>query len=211
MLLVLITKPASKKTKFLLRVRSFSLFLYGGKFFPSNILLYRIKILGGVCLEYNRKVREELWGVIEGLTDDQINRVVEEGKWTIGQVLEHLYLTEKNVVQSFSEAKQITEENPVKLRKVHLTTDRTQRVNAPKFLVPSSRQQTLEQLKEKLKQSRENLENFMKDTSEDHLNGKYMPHPFFEKLTLTQWVEFLAYHEKRHIAQIEELKEAIMI
>ncbi|SOC42367.1 DinB family protein [Ureibacillus acetophenoni] len=162
-------------------------------------------------MEYNRKVREELWGVIEGLTDDQINRVVEEGKWTIGQVLEHLYLTEKNVVQSFSEAKQITEENPVKLRKVHLTTDRTQRVNAPKFLVPSSRQQTLEQLKEKLKQSRENLENFMKDTSEDHLNGKYMPHPFFEKLTLTQWVEFLAYHEKRHIAQIEELKEAIMI
>lgn len=162
-------------------------------------------------MEYNRKVREELCGVIEGLTDDQINRVVEEGKWTIGQVLEHLYLTEKNVVRSFSEAQQITEDNPVKLRKVRLTTDRTQKVTAPKFLVPSSEQQNLEQLKEKLKQSRETLERFMKDTSEDDLNGKYMQHPFFEKLTLTQWVAFLAYHEKRHIAQIEELKEAIMI
>lgn len=162
-------------------------------------------------MEYNRKFREELWEVIESLTDEQINRVVEEGKWTIGQVLEHLYLTERNVVRSFSEAQQITEENPVKVRKVHLTEDRSQKINAPKFLVPSSEQQTLEQLKEKLKKSRESLENFMKDTSENDLNGKYMPHPFFDKLTLTQWVEFLAYHEKRHIAQIEELKEAIMI
>lgn len=162
-------------------------------------------------MEKNIKVREELWEVIKGLTDEQINKVVEEGKWTIAQVLEHLYLTEKIVVRSFSEAQQITEENPVKLRKVHLTTDRSQKVNASKFLVPSIEQQTLGELKEKLKKSRESLEKFMKEASEEDLNGKFMPHPFFEKLSLNQWVEFLAYHEKRHIAQIEELKEASMI
>lgn len=162
-------------------------------------------------MEKNIKVREELWEVIKGLTDEQINKVVEEGKWTIAQVLEHLYLTEKIVVRSFSEAQQTTEENPVKLRKVHLTTDRSQKVNAPKFLVPSNEQQTLGELKEKLKKSRESLEKFIKEVSEEDLNGKFMPHPFFEKLSLNQWVEFLAYHEKRHIAQIEELKEASMI
>ncbi|KGR79306.1 DinB family protein [Ureibacillus manganicus] len=160
-------------------------------------------------MEHNLKVREELLQVIEGLTDEQINEVVEDGKWTIAQVLEHLYLTEKIVVRSFSGAQHITAENPVKLRKVHLTQDRSQKVNAPKFLVPSNEYQTVEQLSEKLKKSRESLQAFMSEVSENDLNGKFLPHPFFDKLTLNQWVEFLGYHEKRHIAQIEELKMAL--
>ncbi|MFY3792403.1 DinB family protein [Ureibacillus sp. MALMAid1270] len=160
-------------------------------------------------MEINIKVREELFEVIDGFTDEQINHVLEEGKWTIAQVLEHLYLTEKLVVRSFTEAIPVTEEDPVKLKKVHLTQDRSQKVNAPKFLVPSNEYQTIEQLKEKLKKSRESLEKFMGDISEHDLNGKYLPHPFFDKLTLKQWVEFLGYHEKRHIGQIEELKKAL--
>lgn len=160
-------------------------------------------------MENNIKVREALWEAIEGLTNEQLNHVLEEGKWSIAQILEHLYLTELIVVRSFSEAVPITEDNPVKLRKVHLTVDRAQKINAPKFLVPSNEYQTLEQLKVKLKKSRESLEKFLGNASEHDLNGKFMPHPFFDKLTLKQWVEFLGYHEKRHIAQIEEMKEAL--
>lgn len=160
-------------------------------------------------LENNTKVREELWNVIEGITDEYANKVVEDGRWTIAQVLEHLHLTEKNTVRSFSEAQPITEENPVKLRKVHLTVDRSQKVNAPKFLVPSSEPQSIEQLKEKLKESRQLLNAYLESVSENDLKEKFLPHPFFGNLTVYQWIEFLGYHEKRHIAQIEELKEAL--
>ncbi len=168
-----------------------------------------VNIGGGAILENNKKVREELWQAIDGLTDELLNVVVEEGKWTIAQVLEHLYLTEKIIVRSFSQAQQITEENPVKLKKVQAIVDRSQKINAPKFLVPTSEYQTLEQLKGKLEKSRESLEKFIEEVSENDLKGKFMPHPFFGNLALNQWVEFLCYHEKRHIAQIEELKEAL--
>ncbi|XOS91711.1 DinB family protein [Brevibacillus laterosporus] len=42
-------------------------------------------------------VRAELIETVDGLSDAEINQRAVEGVWTIGQVLEHLYLTETAV------------------------------------------------------------------------------------------------------------------
>jgi hypothetical protein len=37
-----------------------------------------------------------------------------------------------------------------------------------------------------------------------------MKHPYLGELSLKQWVEFIGYHEKRHLLQLAEVKsEAI--
>ncbi|PKC52562.1 hypothetical protein RhiirA1_481220 [Rhizophagus irregularis] len=101
-------------------------------------------------MENAQKVRGEIWESVKGLSDEQLNMVVAEGTWTIAQVLEHLYLMEKVAIDSFPDIKKVDEKNPVKIRRVHLIIDRSQKVDAPEFLVPNKEFQSLVTLKEKL-------------------------------------------------------------
>ncbi len=146
---------------------------------------------------------------INGLTDEQLNKKVEKGTWSISQILEHLYLAEKVIVRNFTQTQPITEDNPVKMKNVQVVVDRSQKVNAPKFLEPSDEFHTLEQLREKLNSSRLMLVNFLAKVSEKQLDQEFLPHPFLGKLRLRQWIEFLYYHEMRHIEQIKEIREQL--
>lgn len=161
-------------------------------------------------MENAQKVRGEIWESVKGLSDEQLNMVVAEGTWTIAQVLEHLYLIEKVAIEGFTNIKRINERNPVKIRRVHLIIDRSQKVDAPEFLVPKREFQTLVTLKEKLQGTREIIVRKYKTYSERDLTEMAMPHPVFGSLTLGQWISFIGYHEKRHLAQIEEIKEALI-
>ncbi len=157
-------------------------------------------------MENNIKIREQIWKSISELTDVQLNEVVEEGKWTIAQVLEHLYLIEKLAVEGIQRTLKTDEKNPVKLRRIHLAADRSYKVQAPERLVPTDEFQTFEQIKNKLDSSREGLVQSIEGVSEEILNVKSMPHPAYGALSLNQWVSFIGYHEQRHLEQIEEIK-----
>ena len=160
-------------------------------------------------MENNRKVREELWKSVEELNDQQLNTVVKEGKWTIAQVLMHLYLVEmgvaKGIQHSYSE-----NVNPSKLRAVHLVAERTEKLAAPENFVPNKTNRTLDDLKNKLGNSRKVLIDHLKGVSEEELTQKYLPHPYYRSLSLKQWVELIGYHELRHIKQIEEIKVELL-
>lgn len=161
-------------------------------------------------MENNIKVREQIWKSVSGLTDDQLNRVVEEGKWTLAQVLEHLYLIEKLAVKGLEKALANDEVNPVKLRRIHLVVDRSHKVQAPENLIPTTEFQTLEQLKEKLDGSRNSLLICIDGVSDEILEEKSMPQPAYGALSLRQWIEFIGYHEQRHLGQIEEIKSLLV-
>lgn len=161
-------------------------------------------------MENAQKVRGEIWESVKGLSDEQLNMVVAEGTWTIAQVLEHLYLMEKVAIDSFPDIKKVDEKNPVKIRRVHLIIDRSQKVDAPEFLVPNKEFQSLVTLKEKLQGTRDIIVRKYKTYGEQDLTELAMPHPVFGSLTLGQWISFIGYHEKRHLTQIEEIKEALL-
>ena len=159
-------------------------------------------------MENNKKAREALLKSVSGLSDEQLNEVVEEGKWTIAQVLEHLYLIELDATHLIQEALLNNEYNQTKSKPVHLAVDRTYKVEAQANWVPSNEYQTLENLKQKLTNSREALIKSIQGVSEDDLNQKSIPHLAFGLLSINQWVSFIGYHEQRHIGQIEEIIEA---
>lgn len=164
----------------------------------------------GEILQNNIKVRELIWESVSELSDDQLNKVVEEGKWSIAQVLEHLYLIEKMAVEGIQKALERSGVNPVKLRRIHLAADRSYKVQAPENLLPSAEFQTLKQLKNKLDTSRESLFKCVDGISIETLDEKSMPHPVYGALTLSQWVSLIGYHEQRHLGQIEEIKELLV-
>jgi hypothetical protein len=77
--------------------------------------------------------------------------------------------------------------------------------------VPDHEYKTLEEMKEKLSRSREKLLSVVTEAGEEALEKKSLPHPVFGPLNLKQWVEFVGQHEKRHLAQIEEIKEQLRL
>ena len=166
--------------------------------------------LGEWVMEKLHKVREEILESVSNLTDKQLNVVVKEGTWNIAQVLEHLYLMEENVTRLISHALQLDEFEAPGTFPLQVIADRTKKISAPEFLIPSNDYQTLDDLKQKLAASRASLEKIAQETSDDDLNQKTFAHRRFGILTLNQWITLVGYHEQRHIGQIEEIKEALL-
>ncbi|QQK74623.1 DinB family protein [Salicibibacter cibarius] len=156
------------------------------------------------------EARKEILASVENLTDEQLNCEVEEGRWTIVQVLEHLYLIEQGLAAPIIQKELANEDSqPARKKKpIELTVDRSvQKVEATGPFVPSNEFMPLEEMKERLAQSRATLLKVL-DTVEDEaiLSQKSAKHPAFGTMDLAQWVEFIGLHERRHLQQIEELK-----
>ncbi|QQK78726.1 DinB family protein [Salicibibacter cibi] len=156
------------------------------------------------------EARKEVLASAENLTDDQLNREVEEGRWTIAQVLEHLYLIERGLAAPIIQKELENDDSqPARKKKpIELTVDRSvQKVEATEPFQPSNEFMTFEEIKERLSQSRAILLKAL-ETVEDEaiLSQKSAKHPAFGTMDLAQWVEFIGLHERRHLLQIEELK-----
>ncbi|WP_426450742.1 DinB family protein [Paenibacillus sp. S-38] len=157
-------------------------------------------------MENNRQIRKNIWETVEELSEMQINTRVEEDKWTIAQVLEHLYLMEKAITASMSRELSGGEIRTAESKPFFLTLDRSRSVPAPAPFVPAEGFYTLDELKGRLGASREGLERLVAGISDEELAQKAFPHPVFGLMDLRQWLTFIGVHEQRHWGQIEELK-----
>lgn len=155
----------------------------------------------------NEKIREDVLQAVEGLSDEQLNTELEKGRWTIMQVLDHLYLMERSITSTITEQLAEGEYRTVSDKPVHLTVDRSKKVETPSFADPSDEFIPLTDMKERLSQSRQALNDIAKEADDNMLEHRAYPHPAFGELSLKQWIAFVGYHEKRHLEQIEELKK----
>ena len=161
-------------------------------------------------MENNKTAREEVFQSINGLSDEQLNEVVEKGRWTIMQVLDHLYLMEQSVVHVISDQLANGNTKTTSEKPIQFTTDRTTKVDAPSFVIPSKDFITLDEMKSKLSASREALLKVVNSVDQTLLEQRTYPHPAFGDLSLHQWIPFVGLHEKRHLAQIKELKSKLV-
>lgn len=151
--------------------------------------------------------QNDLWSIVEGLTDEELNKKGQDGSWSIAQILEHLLLTDLYVLKEMEENLKKIE---AKEKPVHYTVNRSHKVQAPKELEPSNEYQTLASLKDKMTVSRLALENKIRQFSEDDLTEHSLHHFIFGMVSLKQWLPFINYHEKRHIEQIQEIKRTLV-
>ena len=160
-------------------------------------------------MELNTKIREEVLQSVSGLSDEQLNEQIERAEWSIMQVLDHLYLMEKSITHTISNQLANGEHKTVKEKPIQLTTNRSTKVEAPSFVIPSTDFITLKDMTEKLSQSRNTLIDVIDTADKTLLEQRAYPHPGFGEMNLKQWIPFIGLHEKRHLAQIEELKEKL--
>lgn len=158
-------------------------------------------------MERNNQIREELLSLVNELTDEQLNTRIEEGSWSIAQVLEHLYLLEKSVTNLIQRKLKSDTTKPVVNKPLKHTLNRSLKIDAPSFLEPHEEFLSLEKAKGMLEESREGFVRSFEGVERSFLEQKSYVHPIFGDLNLAQWVEFIGLHEQRHMDQIKEIKE----
>ncbi|SDQ84230.1 Uncharacterized damage-inducible protein DinB (forms a four-helix bundle) [Virgibacillus salinus] len=160
-------------------------------------------------MEINNQAREELLAEVNGISDEDLNRKPSEDRWSIKQVLEHLYLMEGAITNNIRSQLVYGEVVNIADKPIELSVDRSRKVDAPKFVEPSEVFATLEELKQKLEATHNGLSELAGTSDERQLAEKGSPHPVFGQMSLKQWIPFVGYHEKRHTEQIKEVKEEL--
>lgn len=155
------------------------------------------------------ETRNRLLNEIQPFRFDEFNKKPDQNNWSAAQVCDHLVLVEKAFTKAIIYGMK-KEDQEVERKDLSFAMDRKQKIDAPEIVIPNSEQMEVQQVIERLSESRKDLLavlSTIKDSS--ILTGKYARHPIFGKISLDQWIELLYIHEQRHIEQIKEIKGII--
>jgi hypothetical protein len=151
----------------------------------------------------------------EGLTAEQWTFRPAEGRWSIGECVEHVMRVEDRVLGIIG--KKLTEgaPEPEKRDQAHAkdavvargVPDRTIRREAPEPVRPTGQWPDPDELLAEFRQTRRRTTEFAASTQSD-LRSYFHPHGAFGELDCYQWLLVLSLHGSRHAQQIEEIKAA---
>lgn len=160
-------------------------------------------------LEINQKLKEtrnELLGILKGLSGDQLNKQKDSHSWSISQVCQHLSKTEELYVVAIRKGLKSEEDSFIEHKPLEFLLDRSKKIEAPDIAKPTNDFLEYEEIIEKLNNSRQKLCETL-DGLEDPsiLSRRHFIHPVFKEMLLIEWVRSLYLHEQRHIKQISEI------
>lgn len=159
--------------------------------------------------------RSALLESVDALSQEELDARPAEGAWSAGEVLHHLTFIERGITRLLSGA--LGRDLPpdpdpdasVVACAAHLPVeDRSIRVQAPEFVLPTHGLPR-EQLLDTLAKTRATLLEKAEALGRYDLRGVTHPHPRFGPLDLYQWLLVTAMHERRHTAQIREIRETL--
>ncbi|MBS2970204.1 DinB family protein [Metabacillus sp. KIGAM252] len=160
--------------------------------------------------EHMKKVREELLNTLNEVSNEEFNKKPSSDGWSVGQVVDHLQKMEKIVLESLKKSIHHAEDKTVEEKQLEIVTDRSRKVPAPDYVVPSPVPIDRVEVITALEEARRDLINFTELLAKDFdLTSRALKHPVLGELSIKQWVEFVGYHEERHLLQIKEAKEII--
>lgn len=162
--------------------------------------------------------RAELLAAVAGLNETQFAYQPAAGQWSIADVLHHLALVEESSQKLFGIMLKKAAENgaPADPSPAESVTeaispysqallDREQKIAAPERVRPLSTM-TGEAALTRLQAVRENTVAAAEQLGPYDLSLMKWPHPVLGELNLYQWFLFIGLHERRHAAQISEIR-----
>lgn len=149
---------------------------------------------------------------IDGLTDAQWRFRAAEGTWSIAEIAEHVALVSQSVTDLVRGPLLATPpvadaREPMDDRLRRLLPDRSRKVSAPDRFMPVGTWTTREAVADAYARPRDALLAWLA-TTDAPLREHRMPHFRLGVMDGLEWLVFLAAHDRRHVAQIEEAKRA---
>ncbi|MGG3840490.1 DinB family protein [Paenibacillus thiaminolyticus] len=164
--------------------------------------------------EINQKLKEtrdELLGILNTLSEEQLNKRKEPNSWNISQVCRHLSKTEELYVMAIKKGLKCTEDSFIENKpQWEFLIDRSNKIEAPDIAKPGDEIFEVKEIIEQLNHSRERLSEVLNRVEDPSLlSRRHFVHPVFKEMLLIEWVRSLYLHEQRHIKQIIEIKDGI--
>jgi hypothetical protein len=162
------------------------------------------------ALKYANDTRDDYVKQLTGLSDAQLNFRAGEGRWTIGEITEHIIVVEnalKGMVEGAmkSPIPACKEEFRVNDVMIILTiTNRQQKFQAPEQVRPNGRWKTVADLLTNFGTTRQGTIDYMKNMKDD-MRAHFASLPF-GKGDAFQGYLFMIGHGERHLAQLKEVK-----
>lgn len=152
---------------------------------------------------------EKLMHMSEHLTPEQWNWKPAPDRWSVGEVAEHILVTEQAFMEiltgPFLESTVAMSER-VQMPAAQIAAimrDRSQKFQAPEAAKPTGRWSSQAEFLEAFKKQRKGTIAFTK--SDADLHGHVYQNPALGMLDGEQWLAFIAYHGERHVLQAEEV------
>ena len=149
---------------------------------------------------------------VEGLSPAQWSFQEAPDRWSIGQVAEHLAITEGvigGILASIGSGPRATVDAEQRAALDMMIReglkDRTQRFQAPEVVAPPPEARSSEDVMGAFKEGRKGVAEFVRSTDLD-LRSRTSAHPAFGEIDGHQWVLLITSHVWRHLDQIEEIK-----
>ena len=161
-------------------------------------------------LKYANDTREDFVKQLTGLSDTQLNFRAAEGRWTIGEIAEHIIVVE-NALRGMVEggmkspAPACKDEFRINDVSVILTiTNRQQKFQAPEQVRPNGRWKTVPDLLANFDTTRKTSIDYLKNMKED-MRSHFASMPL-GRLDAFQGYLFMIGHSERNLAQLKEVK-----
>jgi hypothetical protein len=163
----------------------------------------------------NDKIRERLLEVVSNLSGEEENLPSENGKWTLGAIVEHLAKVEGGMMQichmllGKAEANGRTGDGSVSLSPSFIegaAKAQTEQLKfeAPEMVRPEGGKPIADSL-QMLAETRRKVNAMRPRFEAVDGTAHTFPHPAFGDLTAHDWLVLIGGHEARHTAQIERI------
>lgn len=164
------------------------------------------------AINYLKDTKKEFLKSVKGLSDEQWNYKPAPDRWSVGEVAEHIALSEDFISARIGDVMKAPEAPADKRAAtkgkeeqiLKAIPDRSRKAQAPEPLLPKHKFATRDALLKAFSSKRDENIKYIKDTKED-MRAHIAPSPLGE-IDAYQWMLFMAAHSKRHTAQIEEVK-----
>lgn len=164
-----------------------------------------------MVFEGNNKIRRKIYLAIDGLTDDEFNKIPSAGGWSPKQILEHLTLMETYIASKVLRELKNPASHRVGKKLMILPGSPMVKHDMPKETLPSDTYKTISELKVELHNSRIYLLDVYDSSCKDKLKEKSFEHPDLGSIPLYQWFPFVGQYEKCHLKRLKKTIEELLI
>jgi uncharacterized damage-inducible protein DinB len=160
------------------------------------------------------RIRSELLGRLEMLDPSLLAQRPEAGRWSIGEIVEHLVLAERDVMPGlFDGSKLQTRERSLKDRLAYhlvmLLLRSPIRVRTPSSGMAPSERRSLNELRKMWEENHTTLRAFVESSDSSQQRAALAFHPVAGPMTLRQALRMLEVHLSRHVRQIRNLERGL--
>jgi hypothetical protein len=162
------------------------------------------------ALKYAADTRDDFVKQLTRLSDAQLNFRAGEGRWTIGEIAEHIIVVEqalRGMVDGGMKSPMPACKDEFRIQDVSVIltiTNRQQKFTAPEQVRPNGRWKTVPELMANFDSTRKGSIDYMTNMKDD-MRAHFAKMPF-GRLDAFQAYLFMIGHSERHLAQLKEVK-----